>query len=86
VFTKFMNGMYEIMPLAFGLVVTSIVFIIVDSLYFGSLNIVYDGKHEVTLENVMEVLNAPEKIASVRFTVSTLSFSNIIIDWNYLYF
>ncbi|ORY72669.1 hypothetical protein LY90DRAFT_699910 [Neocallimastix californiae] len=67
-FTKFMNGMYEIMPLAFGLVVTSIVFIIVDSLYFGSLNIVYNGKHEVTLENVMEVLNAPEKIASVRFT------------------
>jgi len=67
-FTKLMNRMYEIMPLALGLVVFSVIFIIADSLYFGTLNIIYDGKHVVTLENVMDVLNAPDKIASIRFT------------------
>jgi len=66
--TRFINRMYEIMPLALGIVVSAAIFIIADSLYFGTLNIIYDDKYVVTLENLMEVLNAPEKIASVRFT------------------
>ncbi|ORX54212.1 hypothetical protein BCR36DRAFT_322545 [Piromyces finnis] len=67
-FTRLINRMYEIMPLALGMVVSIVIMVIADSLYFGTLNIIYDGKYVVTLENVMEVLNAPEKIASIKFT------------------
>jgi len=62
------------MPLALGMIVSAAILIIADSLYFGTLNIIYDGKYVVTLENVMDVLNAPEKIASIRFTVSFFFF------------
>jgi len=58
------------MPLALGIIVSGLIFVIADSLYFGTLNIVYDGKHFVNLDNVWDVLNVPEKIASIRFTVN----------------
>jgi len=66
-FTRLINRIYEIMPLALGIIVSGAIFIIADSLYFGTLSIIYDGKHIVTLENIMEFLNSPEKIASARF-------------------
>ena len=58
------------MPLALGIVVSGIIFVIADSLYFGTLNIIYDGKYVVNLDNVLDVLNVPEKIANIRFTVN----------------
>ncbi|OUM64657.1 hypothetical protein PIROE2DRAFT_8495 [Piromyces sp. E2] len=67
-FTRLINRMYEIMPLALGMIVSAAILIIADSLYFGTLNIIYDGENIVTLENVMDVLDAPEKIASIKFT------------------
>jgi len=67
-FAKFINRLYEIMPLALGIIVSGLIFVIADSLYFGTLNIIYDGKHYVNLDNVWDVLNVPEKIASIRFS------------------